>query len=75
MTSISIPREGFIGRESGEFDPTAASPTARRECLTGRTPTAWATSRDDDSQSATFRALAWSQEDDSIAECLPYIGE
>jgi len=75
MTSISIPREGFIGRESGEFDPTAASPTARRECLTGRTPTAWATSRDDESQSATFRALAWSQEDDSIAECLPYIGE
>ena len=75
MTSISIPREGFIGRESGEFDPTAASPTARRECLTGRTPTAWATSRDDESQSATFRALAWSQEDDSADEYLPWIGE
>lgn len=75
MTSISIPREGFIGRESGEFDPTAASPTARRECLTGRTPTAWATSRDDESQSATFRALAWSQEDDAADEYLPWIGE
>ena len=75
MTSISIPRDGFIGRESGEFDPTAASPTARRECLTGRTPTAWATSRDDESQSATFRALAWSQEDDSADEYLPWIGE
>jgi hypothetical protein len=75
MTSISIPREGFIGRESGEFDPTAASPTARRECLTGRTPTAWATSRDDESQSATFRALAWSQEHDAADEYLPWIGE
>ena len=75
MTSISIPREGFIGRESEEFDPTAASPTASHEPHTGRTPTAWATSRDDESQSATFRALAWSQEDDSADEYLPWIGE
>jgi len=75
MTSISIPREGFFGRESGEFDPTAASPTASHEPHTGRTPTAWASSRDDESQSATFRALAWSQEDDSADEYLPWIGE
>jgi len=63
MTSFSIPRE------------TAAIRTAAHEPLTGRIPTAWATSRDDESQSATFRALAWSQEDDSVAEPLPYIGE
>ena len=75
MTSISIPREGFFGRESEEFDATAASPTASHEPHTGRTPTAWATSRDDESQSATFRALAWSQEDDSVGEYLPYVGE
>jgi hypothetical protein len=75
MTSISIPREGFFGRESEEFDATAASPTASHEPHTGRTPTAWATSRDDESQSATFRALAWSQEDDAADEYLPWIGE
>ena len=63
MTSISIPRE------------TAAIRTAAHEPLTGRIPTAWTTSRDDESQSATFRALAWSQEDDSVGEYLPYIGE
>ncbi|MCX6484844.1 MAG: hypothetical protein NT146_16660 [Mycobacterium sp.] len=75
MTSTSISRGGLFGRESEEFDPTAASPTASHEPRTGRTPTAWAAGREDESQSATFRALAWSQEDDSIAECLPYIGE
>ena len=63
MTSFSIPRE------------TAAIRTAAHEPLTGRIPTAWTTGRDDESQSATFRALAWSQEDDSVAEPLPYIGE
>jgi hypothetical protein len=63
MTSISIPRE------------TAAIRTAAHEPLTGRIPTAWTTSRDDESQSATFRALAWSQDDDSVGEYLPYIGE
>ena len=63
MTSISIPRE------------TAAIRTAAHEPLTGRIPTAWTTGRDDESQSATFRALAWSQEDDSVGEYLPYIGE
>ena len=63
MTSISLPRE------------TAAIRTAAHEPLTGRIPTAWTTSRDDESQSATFRALAWSQEDDSVGEYLPYIGE
>ena len=75
MTSISIPGEGVFGRESGEIDPTAARLTARHEPLTGRARTAWATGRDDESQSATFRALAWSQEDDSAAEYLPYVGE
>ena len=63
MTSISLPRE------------TAAIRTAAHEPLTGRIPTAWTTSRDDESQSATFRALAWSQDDDSVGEYLPYIGE
>jgi hypothetical protein len=63
MTSFSIPRE------------TAATRTAAHESLTGRIPTAWTTGRDDESQSATFRALAWSQEDDSVADYLPYIGE
>ena len=63
MTSFSIPRE------------TAAIRTAAHEPLTGRIPTAWTTGRDDESQSATFRALAWSQNDDSVAEPLPYIGE
>ena len=63
MTSISIPRE------------TAAIMTAAHEPATGRIPTAWTTGRDDESQSATFRALAWSQDDDSVAEPLPYIGE
>ena len=63
MTSFSIPRE------------TAAIRTAAHEPLTGRTPTAWARSRDDESQSATFRALAWSQEDDYADEYLPWIGE
>ena len=63
MTSISIPRE------------TAAILTAAPGPLTGRIPTAWTTGCDDESQSATFRALAWSQDDDSVAEPLPYIGE
>ena len=63
MTSISLPRE------------TAAIRTAAHEPLTGRIPTAWTTSRDDESQSATFRALAWSEEDDSVGEYLPYVGE
>lgn len=63
MTSISIPRE------------TAAILAAAHEPLTGRIPAAWTTGRDDESQSATFRALAWSQDDDSVAEPLPYIGE
>jgi hypothetical protein len=63
MTSISLPRE------------TAAIRTAAHEPLTGRIPTAWTTGRDDESQSATFRALAWSQDDDSVGEYLPYIGE
>ena len=44
-------------------DPTAASPSA------------WATGRGDGPQSETFRALAWSQEDDSLAEPLPYTGD
>ena len=44
-------------------DPTTASPKA------------WAVGREDEAQSATFRALAWSQADDSLAEPLPYTGE
>ena len=31
--------------------------------------------RTDDAQSATFRALAWSQDEDSVPEPLPYSGE
>lgn len=38
-------------------------------------PAAWAAGRSDESQSGTFWALAWSQDDDSVAEPLPYVGE
>ena len=67
MTSI------FIARQTS--DPTAASPTVAHEPRTGRTPNAWAAGRGDEFQSQTFRALAWSQEDDSLAEPLPYTGD
>lgn len=65
MTSIAVTREA---------DPTLAGAPAPYESPTGRTPSAWTAGRGDESQSDTFRALAWSQ-DDSIAEPLPYIGE
>ncbi len=42
---------------------------------TGRTPKAWAAGCGDQAQSATFRALAWSQDDDRVDEPLPYIGD
>lgn len=61
MMSISTTRETYFGR--GASEPT------------GRTPTAWAAGPGVEGQSATFRALAWSQDDDSGAEPLPYIGE
>lgn len=67
MTSTATTRE--------TSDPTAASPTAAAEPVTGQTPIGWSTGRDAQSQSATFRALAWSQDDDSLAEPLPYTGE
>lgn len=56
-------------------DPMAASAAAAHEPVTGHTPNAWAAGRGDEFQSETFRALAWSQEDDSLAEPLPYIGD
>jgi hypothetical protein len=54
---------------------TSVVPTATYEPVTGRTPNAWAARREDQAQSATFRALAWSEDDDSVAEPLPYTGE
>jgi hypothetical protein len=54
-------------------DPMAAS--AAHEPVTGHTPNAWAAGRGDEFQSETFRALAWSQEDDSLAEPLPFMGD
>ena len=54
---------------------TSGGPTATYEPVTGRIPNAWAARREDQAQSATFRALAWSQDDDSAAEPLPYTGE
>ena len=67
MTSIAAARE--------TSDPTAASPTTAGEPVTGRTPTAWSAGRGDQSQPETFRALAWSQGDECLAEPLPYTGE
>lgn len=67
MMSISETRQSS--------DPTAASPAAAQEPVTGRTPNAWAAGRGDEFQSDTFRAMAWSQADDSLAEPLPYIGD
>ncbi len=67
MTSIAAARE--------TFDPTAASPTTAGEPVTGRTRTAWSAGRGDQSQPETFRALAWSQGDDCLAEPLPNTGE
>lgn len=55
-------------------EPTAAGPTAACQPVTGRTPSAWSAGLEAESQSATFRALAWSQ-DDFLAEPLPYTGE
>lgn len=67
MTSIAITREAS--------DPTAAGPTAAHEPVTGRTPNAWSVGIGDQSQPETFRALAWSQCDDSLADPLPYSGD
>ena len=67
MTSIAAARE--------PFEPTAASPTTGGEPVTGRTRTAWSAGRGDQSQPETFRALAWSQCEDCLAEPLPYTGE
>lgn len=51
------------------------SANAAHETVTSRTPNAWAVGRGDETQSTTFRALAWSQEEDIVSEPLPYIGE
>ena len=54
--------------------------TAISGAPTGRTPTAWAVggvdehARLDAEQSATFRALAWSQDDGSGEDLVPYSG-
>lgn len=54
---------------------SSVGPTETCEPVTGRAPNAWAARREDQAQSATFRALAWSQDDDSVAEPLPYTGD
>lgn len=54
---------------------SSVAPTETCESVTGRAPNAWAARREDQAPSATFRALAWSQDDDSVAEPLPYTGE
>lgn len=43
--------------------------------ITTRTPSGWTAGHGDDAQSATFRALAWSQADDAIAEPVQYAGD
>ena len=67
MVSNSTTREPYVDDEFGQPDPTAARP-APCEPLTGFNRSAWAARPGDDAQSATFRALAWSDDDDSIAE-------
>ena len=62
MMSIFSARETYVGQSEAP------------EPATGRIPAGWATGRGDEAQSATFRALAWSQDDDSAAEPLPYTG-
>lgn len=62
MMSIYTARETYVGQAPAS------------EPVTARTPAAWATGSGDQAQSATFRALAWSQDDDSAAEPLPYTG-
>lgn len=64
-----------IAKKCETPDQTAASPTATYEPVTKQAPTAWSAGRRDEWQSETFRALAWSQDGDSLAEPLPYTGE
>lgn len=66
MMSILTTRETYVGRASGRPAPNQST--------TGPTPASWATRPEDDAQSATFRALAWSQDDDSVAEPVTYTG-
>ena len=63
--------------------PTGLAPAAA-DALTGLAPAAWAASTasraasesaSDGSPSATYRALAWSQDDDATKEPVPYAGE
>ena len=64
-----------IARNCETPDQTAASPTATYEPVTGQAPTAWSAGRRDRWQPETVRALAWSQDGDSLAEPLSYTGE
>lgn len=71
MTSNVTACESLPGSKSGESDLTAPNPS---ELSTGRASAAGAAGRGDESQSETFRALAWSQDNDAVAEPLPYLG-
>ncbi len=51
------------------------SPARQSSDPTAAHPAAWAAGRGEETHSATFRALAWSQEDDGAADPLPYIGD
>lgn len=70
MTSNSLLR-GTPRLQFEESNPTAGSP-ACGESATGCIPTRWATQCNDESPSATFRALAWSKDDDLAAEPAGY---
>lgn len=69
MVSISRSTERHV---DDEVDPTESALPAAFEPHTGSRPSAWATMRGDDAQSETFRALAWSDDDDSIAEPVSF---
>lgn len=75
MVSISTTREPYFDDEFGQSVPTAAARPAPCEPLTGFNPSAWAARRGDDAQSATFRALAWSDDDNSIADPVSFAAE
>lgn len=62
-TSIAVPAADA---------PTSLAPAAWASSTAGR---AAGESAADGSPSATFRALAWSQDDDAAAEPVPYVGE
>jgi cell division ATPase FtsA len=60
-----------------EQGPPAGSTTAAEavDSPTSMAPAAWAAGAAEEARSATFRALAWSQEDAGADEPVPYTGE